>query len=65
MTNKRNLSVPEYCSIYGVSRSIAYRDMKSGDLRFIKHHDRTLIPVEFAEERQRKLMEAAGSNKAA
>ena len=62
---KRNLSIPEYCQVYGYGRSVAYEDMKSGDLKYIKVKNRTLIPTEFAEELQRKRMAAASENEAA
>lgn len=65
MHEKRNFSVLEYCSVYGYSRSLAYRDIKAGDLRIIKVGDRTLIPREYAEELQRKRMQAADGTKAA
>lgn len=59
MHDKRNFSVAEYCQRYGYSRSLAYKDLKAGVLRHIKVGDRTLIPLEFAEELQRKRMQTA------
>lgn len=57
---KRNLTVGEYCYAYGVCRTIAYREMKSGDLPFFRNGDRRLIPVEAAEALRDKRLAEAG-----
>lgn len=55
---KRNFTVIEYCERYGYSRSLAYLDIKKGDLRVMKVGGRTLIPIEYAEGLQAKRMQA-------
>lgn len=50
MPTKIALSVAEFCELYGVSRSTAYKEMKFGRLRYCKAGRRRLIPREAAED---------------
>jgi excisionase family DNA binding protein len=49
MTNKRTLSITEFCKNYGVGRTMAYEEIKARRLRAIKVGQRTLIIVDDAE----------------
>ncbi|MDB5567369.1 MAG: phage excisionase [Tardiphaga sp.] len=49
MTNKRTLSIAEFCKNYGVGRTMAYEEIKARRLRAIKVGQRTLIIVDDAE----------------
>jgi excisionase family DNA binding protein len=46
---KRALSVDEFCEMYGVERTTAYKLMGNGDLPSKKCGTRRLIPIEAAE----------------
>ena len=43
------LSVREFCTNYGIGKTLAYDLMKSGKLKALKLGRRTLIPSEAAE----------------
>jgi excisionase family DNA binding protein len=49
MSDRRALSIVEFCHRYGVGRSKAYEEIKAGRLRAIKIGNRTLIIVDDAE----------------
>lgn len=40
-----NLSVPEFCTIFGIGRSLFYEEVKRGSIRLIKVGRRTLVPM--------------------
>lgn len=46
---RRGLSIPEHCNAYGISRSMAYSEIKAGRLRVRKVGRRTIIATEDAE----------------
>jgi excisionase family DNA binding protein len=50
MIKKFALSVPEFCQLYGVGRSTAYKEMKEGRLRYVHVGRRRLIPYDAAED---------------
>jgi excisionase family DNA binding protein len=47
--NRRNLSIAEFCDRYGIGRTKAYEEIKTGRLRAIKIGQRTSIIVDDAE----------------
>lgn len=49
MTNKRLMTLPDFTSIYGVSRASIYREVTAGRLRFVKVGTRSLIDADDAE----------------
>lgn len=51
-------SVAEFCTRYGISRSLAYEERRAGRIRFRKVGARTLILTSDAEEWARALPEA-------
>lgn len=52
------ISVAEFCTRYGISRSLAYEERCAGRIRFRKVGARTLILTSDAEEWARALPEA-------
>ncbi|EME68609.1 excisionase [Paramagnetospirillum caucaseum] len=46
---KRAFSIPEYCKLYGIGRTSAYREITDGRLKVVKCGGRTLIPADEAE----------------
>ena len=60
MIVKRNLSIPEYVQTYGYCRSTVYAEIRSGELKTIKIRNRTLVPIEAAEDLQERRMAEAG-----
>lgn len=42
------LSVNEFCAAYGIGRTLAYSEIKAGELKPVKIGRRTLIPVNVA-----------------
>jgi excisionase family DNA binding protein len=49
MSDRRSLSIAEFCNRYGIGRSKAYEEIKARRLRAIKVGRRTLIIVDEAE----------------
>lgn len=43
MTNKQAYPIPEFCSLYSVSRSTFYREVEANRLRVLKVGRRTLV----------------------
>jgi hypothetical protein len=41
-------SIDEFCTAYGIGRTLAYAEMKAGQLKPVKIGRRTLIPVSAA-----------------
>lgn len=46
---KRALTVEEFCSCYGIGRTLFYQEVKSGRLQVCKIGRRTLVRVDDAE----------------
>jgi excisionase family DNA binding protein len=55
-----NLRIPEFCALFGVSRSTAYLLIQRGELRAIKAGKSCRIPRAEAERWQRELERRAG-----
>jgi excisionase family DNA binding protein len=49
LTNRVNLSVREFCTLYGIGRTLFYEEVGRGHIRLVKVGRRTLIPVAEAE----------------
>ena len=54
-TQKVTFSIPEFCRLASIGRSMAYEEIKAGRLRILKCGRRTLIPVEAVNDWVRRL----------
>jgi excisionase family DNA binding protein len=57
--DKRAYSVSEFCQCFGIGRTTAYWEIKSGRLKVAKLGKRTLIPIDNANAWLRNLTAAA------
>jgi hypothetical protein len=57
MIEKRNFRIKGFCDSYGVGRTKFYQEVNSGRLKVVKAGHITLIPREYAEDWQKKLVE--------